>query len=172
MTQETLERLLIDRTLGELPTETTELLEEYLRLRPDRGVIEARVSETVRLARLALRAEEPVEGTALPPLSPRVREEASPRRTHVGRWRRHLAVAAGLLLAFFLGSSLTSPDASRDTLPVAHGTTGGSHHTAVHSSEFWSLSRLQADRASRTATRTQRIKWIGPLTPSRIGEES
>lgn len=171
MNQETLERLLIDRKLGELPTETTELLEAYLRLQPDRGVLEARVGETVRLAHLALGAREPTTGAALPPLSARVRAGASSRRTYVGRWRRHLAVAAGLLLAFFLGSSLTSPDAMHSRTPMAQSVRGP-HRTAIRSSEFWSLSRLQADRASRTATRTQRVKWIGPLTPSRIGEES
>ncbi len=182
MTPKTLERLLIDRTLGELPTETTELLDAFLQLQPNREALEAQVGETLRLAGLALEAEEPVVEIALPNLSPRVRKGASlgsssvasPRSSQVGRWQRHLAIAAGLLLAFFLGSLgelRTSPEGTHHLPTLARGI-GEPNRTTIHSSDFWSLSRLQADRASRTTTRTQRIKWIGPLTPSIIGDES
>ncbi len=182
MNQETLERLLIDRTIGELPEETAELLEEYLRLQPERGELEARVAETVLLANQVLNADEPVVDSTLPPLSPRVRARASsralsgasPLSTRVGRWQRHLAIAAGLLVAFFLGSlgSLrTSQDTQYHILPMAQGM-GGPHSSQVDSSDFWSLSRLQADRASHRTDKTQHIKWTGPLTPSGIGEDS
>jgi len=112
----TLERLLIDRALGEISPDADELLEAYLSREPEGRRLLAQINETVELAKRAVSA----------PM--REQERLCPLRrvAHLemnARWRRFrkIAVASVLLLAcissgFGLGYWLFIQDVGRPDL--------------------------------------------------------
>ncbi|MCK6482533.1 MAG: hypothetical protein HUU22_19065 [Phycisphaerae bacterium] len=103
MNPETLERLLLDRSLGALSTDAAALLDAYLARDADAVGRAAALVSTVDLARRAL--ADGASGGALPPFpAARLRREAVVFR----RWRaigRVTALAACVLLGVFIGRS-------------------------------------------------------------------
>lgn len=89
---ETLQALLVDRELGELPPEVTELLDAYLELTPAARQEREAMSSTVRAAREAvLRFPELARGTEAQP-APRV----VPLARWLAPWLARAAVVAAL----------------------------------------------------------------------------
>jgi hypothetical protein len=174
MKPETLERLVIDRTLGELAPDTEELLVAYLDANADaarsvediRGVIET----ANRAARIGSAEEE--EGPPLP--SPRFVAVASRgRRRPRAAWAKRVAAAAVIGLAFWLGSLGTRPDADLHSVPMANsGLTLAPRTSHTTNAGFWSLGELSRRNATRRESRLPAINWPGPVSRPRLGERS
>jgi hypothetical protein len=179
MDEKVLERLLIDREVGELSADASRLLEAYLEVSTEHADLAKSVPATIALARRAVGSGQVPPAETMPPLTNRVvagrRGESLPTRLTKGAapwpraWPRGLAVAAAILVAFFLGSR-AGPQ------PGPAGLT--SRHITRLSTEtrdaggFWSYNRLQESRAGRPAGSIPRIKWTTPLGPPRVGEQT
>lgn len=190
MDAETLERLLIDRRLGELPPDAARLLDAYLELSPGERGIGARVETTLELARQAVSAERSEVGP-VPMLSsralaalhaaqgPTISKEAPRRGSTLGRvgaWGRRTAVAATIGLAFVLGY-LTSGGAAPRPFGIVAIAPGESRQAAVHKTAetpeaFWSIERLRKAASDRAPETRPRIIWSSPLGHPRMGENT
>lgn len=101
MDRNLLEQFLTDQALGQLPTETTALLDAYLADHPELASLAEAIQETAALGEQAVKAELPKTLPAFPkermlePVRPVIRKGQS-------RW---LSVAASLLIGIGLGSS-------------------------------------------------------------------
>ena len=138
MRQESLEALLIDRALGELTREVSELLQAYLESHPR----EARQAETWERTWQAAQRATAIEVGAVPPPSRRL-WAGKTRRGWLGLRRRELLrVAACLVLGTGLGWILSGgheaprgPSGPRaDATPLAP--------SAGEEAGFWSLAYL------------------------------
>jgi hypothetical protein len=172
MNPETLERLLIDRHLGELPSDASDLLDAYVAQNPSAAAAQARVQLALDLARRAMQPAHDERTPALPPLSRKPLPRVRPGKPHFRAWARQAALAAAIILAFMLGTRLNSP-----LMPTItpHGTT--ELVTAEHSrgpaptDGFWTLSGR--DRAaSRMAPNRPHVDWPAPFTPPWKGQRS
>lgn len=169
MDARTIERLLIDRKLGELSPEAGELLDAHLALRPDLADLAESVDTTIDSARLALRREKAGFVEAMPPRSKRPGPLFRPPRLRDKAWLRHLAVAAAVALAFLLGNS----SGVRWEAPARpHRVMTGRLPSEKDRSGFWSLRRLR-EAQPRSPTRSrQKVEWTTPLGRPRIGEQT
>jgi hypothetical protein len=179
MDDKALERLLIDWEVGELSPDANRLIEAYLELSPQHANLAESVGATIALARQAEGSGQVPPSVTGPPITNRVvagwREEPLPTRSP--KWAtpgprarpRRLAVAAAILVAFFLGSRVGPK-------PEPAGLTSGQItrlSTELRNEDgFWSYNRLQESRAGRPAGSIPRIKWTTPLGPPRVGEQT
>ncbi len=179
MDEKVLERLVIDREVGELSADASRLLEAYLEVSTEHADLAKSVPATIALARRAVGSGQVPAVEAMPPLSSRAaagrQAGSAPYRSVMNAapgpraWPRGLTVAAAILVAFFLGSR-----AGPESEPA--GLTGG--QITRRSTEtrdaggFWSYNRLQESRAGRPAGSIPRIKWTTPLGPPRVGEQT
>ena len=167
-----LERLLIDRKLGELPPDAAALLDAYLRLSPEDRVLAEGVEKTIDaagtvLSRAASNRERPMPALAQPAAA----MKNSGRLQHpVPAWSRRVAVAASIGLAFFLGTLTASrPDLTivmdrpRAILPP---------HRDSETDGFWSVQRLQETIGPAAGAERQHIKWSAPFGKPKIGERT
>jgi anti-sigma factor RsiW len=187
----TIERLLIDRRLGELQPDAARLLEAYLELCPGaRGAAE-HVEATMTLARQAVSMEEARIG-AMPPLSSRVvaatcggeirsrtRQAAWKPALAAGpagwvrTWTRRAAIAATIGLAFALGH-LTGGNTPPQPLGIISMVPEDIERTKVHGQTnppeaFWSIERLRRAAGDLAPEARPRVIWTSPLGPPRIG---
>ena len=186
-----LERLLIDRQLGELQPDAARLLKAYLELCPGaRGAAE-HVEATVTLARQAVSMEEARIG-AMPPLSSRavaatcggkigsrMRQAAWKPAPPVGpagwvrTWTRRAAIAATIGLAFVLGhltGGNTAPQPFGIISMVPEDIERANVHDQTNPPEaFWSIERLRRAAGDRAPEAQPRVIWTSPLGPPRIG---
>jgi len=169
MDTKTLERLLIDQRLGDLPQDVGELLDTYLVLNPEHTGIAEDLDTTIAMARKALQTEPSLTSDAMPPLSTRSFRVPARPQPRWRRWPRHLAVAAGLLLAFFLGSRSVPEQVSSSP---SHAQITKSSPIKPNTSGFWSFDRLHEAHSDRRPQTTQRIEWTTPLRQPRIGERT
>ncbi len=171
MNEDALERLLIDRHLGELEPDTAALLAAYLAADGQLERPAALLAETIELAGRVMRKDAPAFDRPMPRL-------AAPKnlhRVHHGprwiAWTRRVAVAAAVVAAFLLGQLAGPTDVHQvavvpEPLPVSTTT------TQEPSGGFWSLQRLREARPAKQAPRRRRIEWTTPLRQPRIGERT
>ncbi len=166
MNSETLQRLLIDRRLNELPPDTRALLDDYLRDKPEAEEMSANIDGVIDLAQRAVTTPTPAR---ILPLNPATLAMTRRLRGGAGTWLRRLAMAASIALAFWMGG-LVGPRAapravSRSHLQVADNDFGKT------TGEFWSLARLK-DRAERhEMSQGHTVLWSSPLAKPQLGEK-
>lgn len=148
MNDRMLESLLLDRTLGELSPEVSELLDAYLQLVPHVGAQAKTFDATVQLAR---RAVSPPAPAPVPPI---------PLHKPMGHWRREaLALAATLCLGALVGWTLAHRSSPSDVVAVAAGPTladGGfssGERASVARTTFWSMSHFVGSHPSGVTPR-------------------
>ncbi len=172
---ETIERLLIDRQLGELSEDSSALLDAYLRTAPGMAAGENELARILQLAGHALRTTGSAsDSLSLPGLDlPRMRQAMT--RPRPPRWLSRfspLLAAAAIMSAFFLGGRfpvgrdgilLPAKDRSPSTPPaVAAGPDEG----------IWSVGRYEPSRAGRSRASTQLLRWTSPLLSPVFGDRS
>lgn len=158
MKQESLDALLIDRALGELSPEVTELLEEYLVL-DRKAAADAHVfDETLAQAKAAAMRDVAPPAQALPRLS---LEVASAKRQWF-TWPQWAAVATCLLVGIVLGYQLKAPTSSgQNEAQVSQTITSSENDSRAVRSELWSLSRIAEANRNQTPKNPvrYRISW-------------
>lgn len=162
MKRETLEKLLIDRQLGELSPEAMELLDAYVQGDPIAPRIAMEIEHAVLLARRSMSG--PASPAAALPPFPTQRVAAAFQLTNRRgglRLFRPIAMAAAIGLAFLLGTK--SADAPRPSLPST-GTIASAHEQSSDRGDFWSLDRLFSEQAARKRNGKQNIKWTTPMS--------
>lgn len=163
MNTQTMERLLIDKRMGELSPDTAQLLDAYLALTPDSAALAAEIDTVLELAGRALEPAVRDSAEDLPPFPAHPANALGRTRREKG-WVRPIAVAAAIVLAFFLGTrTATSPQiapADRSEM-VVH-----SANPTSSDEQFWSVNRY----ASRHRAAQRAIEWNSPLFWPRIGE--
>lgn len=161
MDQATLERLLIDRELGELNADTSALLDAFLATGGSSSAAEPEITSTLRQLRAALAVPPPAQPSPLPPL--RIATPPIWRLTGVQR----LATAAAIVLAFFAGTrSATVPSPNweaKESIVVRNSEPAGGG--------FWSLDRLRRTLPS-VAAQPRTLNWTSPLSLPQPGEGS
>jgi hypothetical protein len=181
MDREVLERLAIDRTLGELPGDTVELLDAYLQVDRQARMIARDIEGTVSIARTALADKAP---SSIPPF-PLARYQAAEQ------WQRRVrrltvggAMVACVLVGLGLGRltefrpiaatpSSVNNDASLQVMPVAPVDSSAELvRSDSDSQSFWSIERIRREyeRAEKQAIRrppmTRPINYFGSAQSS------
>jgi hypothetical protein len=169
MNHETLERLLIDRRLGELTDDAEALLDEVLRLTPDAALVAERVDATLHLAGRALRTIDS-PATPLPPLDSQALAIAAGRSGISTPLPGRFAIAAALILTFWLGgrmsSTIPSSDSDRESLrQIAKGIDASPVNV-------WSLGQLAARSAQARLPNSTNIQWTSPIARPQLGARS
>lgn len=169
---ETLERILFDRSLGELAPDVAALLRAYLEDRPQDDRLAKKTDHTVELARHAMVDGSETTVADLPPPS-FLRGEGRTRRAKRSprHWLGTISAAAMIVFAFWLGTQGTATRLVNKTQqgigqpePLRRMTTG----TTIG---FWSVARLHQS-ISHSATRNRgATRWPGPLRRPQIGEQ-
>ncbi len=171
MNAETVERLLIDRSLGLLPQDVEALLDAHLAIDPDAARQAAEFDQTAALVRRALAG-----GTAgeLPPFpAEQLRREGRSLQRWI--WTRNIsAVAATLVLGFCLGAALfrNAAEMAPNGTPPAVGLAriADAPKASPGASGMWSARRM-IERASRApAKRPARLIWDSPVRKPRLGD--
>ncbi len=176
-----LERLLIDRELGELSDEAAMLIDAHLRSHPSLEVAARGTSETIRLARSAM-AGAPMEPRLLLPKIDFTCATRRARRVSLGlRGIAGFAVAAALGLAAWIGFMFGGGrfDRARDAV-VANslrqpGLVAARSVPSSFESGFWSAGEVRRRASSsykspRTAIR--HINWTSPVARPMTGASS
>jgi anti-sigma factor RsiW len=168
-----IERLLVDRHLGELPDDVSELLDAYIADKPEYSRLHRELTRMLTLAGQTLNSP-PLTDEPMPVLAPH-RPSATPsprRRFGIRMWLRTGALAAALALSFILGAR-TSESPRGSTLQNEVLVRAVSGHDRNPQAGFWSLSRLQESTSHRpSAGKTNRIDWNAPFSPTWTGERS
>ena len=149
MNNEVLERLLIDRSAGELPPDVEELLEAHLLENPPARKEAVQIGETLRLARLALAGQPAVP---LPVLQP---------AWHVPNWAWRMAACfvCGLSLGIFAMRGRNEPLRVTASIP-GHEIAA---ITTADESGIWSALRFRDGLSSVTVKAEDRIIWKSPV---------
>lgn len=167
MNPKVIERLLIDRGMGELSKDVSALLQAHLDAHPRDAQRADAIDDTIHLAQAALRTT-PTDRPATPFADV---QRLHWRRATLRSWTRRLATAATIALAFWLGTHATPP--SRHPGPVAINRRQPPPRTGSDGSTgFWSTARLRESITAHRSTPRPRIPWPGPLTRPQIGGAS
>ena len=176
MKPETLESLLIDRTLKELAPEVGELLDAYLAQNPAAAATASQFEETVDLARRAVPVpkEVPCRKPAIEPVSRPTWWDwfAVPRIELV---RLACCLALGLALGLSVSSLWKVPVVvsapSAKPIVMANASGNGADRS---SAQFWSLTEVAADRQKRSqanqAANRERLQWDSLFKMPRLEE--
>ena len=171
MNAETMERLLIDRSLRMLPKDVETLLDAHLAIDGDAAKQAAEFDQTAELGRHALASDTAVE---LPPFpAEQLRREGQSLRRWM--WTRNIsAVAATLVFGIGLGAALFRNTASEirsdDDLGEATAPLVDARTASPASAGMWSARRM-IERASRApAKRPARLIWDSPVKKPRLGD--
>ncbi len=165
MNAETIERLLIDRSLGMLSEDVETLLEAHLAVDAETAALAAQFDQTAALARRALAVEAAVE---LPPFpAERVRSEGRSLRRWI--WTRNISgVAATLVLGVGLGAAMFGGSVS--VVDKAVVTTNDASPVSTESAGIWSTRRV-IERAAREPEKSaSRLIWDSPVRKPRLGD--
>jgi ferric-dicitrate binding protein FerR (iron transport regulator) len=157
MTQEILNRLLIDRSLDALAPDVSALLDAYLEREQDHSEAAQEIEESVRLARLALG---PGPALQLPPLKllPLPERPAAESRPHRAWWPAELAAA--LVLGIGLGFLAFRPgEPARVKVETAAATAPIETVDSGSSNAFWSVKRLARMEPKTASARAPRLTW-------------
>ena len=157
MTGDCLQRLLMDRELNEMPSDTAALLDAYLKERPGAEAESTEIRDTLNVARRATAIRRP-SADELPPL------QLNRPALHAGslRWQQVLALAACLIVGFWLGRAgpRSGPLEEAGTIVQAQ----------AENEDFWSIRRLSAHAGESNST--PRVRWTSPSAWPRIGDRS
>jgi hypothetical protein len=168
MDQQTLERLVMDRELGELSADGADLLAAYLHDHPKDAAACDGFALALNDARRAVGARRGAAGLK------KLDAARVSRALRIGdmkvvaaRWRP-LAVAAALAMAFLLGSATrTQPgDSARRTFAQSEQS---GQPAPSETGEFWSIKRY-ITAPPRKASPT--VIWTSPLAKPQLGETS
>jgi anti-sigma factor RsiW len=174
METETLERLLMDRALGELSPDAETLLAAYL----EHDAVAAARGREFELAairtRQVLRQAQP---TTLPPF-PAARMQAlnrGPRRLVL--LRNVAGIAAALVLGVALGAGLDRHVAAQRTagaspLPAPVFVIARMGAEATGSAGFWSVQRLYERARDAKRTQATQLIWDSPVEAPTLGGKS
>ena len=171
MNAETMQRLLIDRSLGLLPNDVEALLDAHLAIDSEAAALAAQFDRTAALARRALAGGPASELPPFPAESVR-REGRSLRRW---MWTRNItAAAATLVIGFGLGAALfrnaADLDASGKALGGLPAAIVGTSPVSPRSAGMWSTRRA-LERATRAPEKTAaRLIWDSPVRKPRLGD--
>ena len=173
MKPETLERILFDRSLGELTPDVEALVRDYIEDRPqaDRQADEA--DRTVEMARRALDIGLEMGAADLPPpdfLSAEGRTRRARRRPR--HWIGTACAAAMIVLAFWLGTQNSAPPLANKAQQGIERAQPRRRMTGGTSSGFWSVARLHRSISHSASQDRGTIRWPGPLTRPQLGEQS
>jgi len=173
MNTKVIERLLVDRHLGELPDDVSELLDAYIADKPEYSRLHRELTKMLTLAEQAVNSPPPNE-EPMPMLSP-PRSSATPKprlRFGLKPWLRTGAVAAALVLAFFLGARTGGPT-STPTMQSEMLARVEARHGQETKGGFWSLTRFQQSASRRQQVgKPNRIDWNAPFSPTWTGERT
>ena len=170
MNPEALERLLIDRAAGELPPDTSALLEAFLRTDPAASKQAAQLKEAMTLAKKALT---PSSESALPapafnrPL--RVVESKSAPVRLLPQWAYGMAACfiCGVAVGWFMLHPQAKP--SRQETFV---TASVASPAAPADSGFWSVARLSQLNSTVGGTPSQhQLIWTSPVKKPQIAPQ-
>lgn len=169
LTNEQLERMAIDRRLGELSEEAALLLDAYCADNANAARVLVEINETLSLAGAALTtSDEFVENDPLP--APKFLHAAGEplkfRRIMDGLAGFSIAAAIAIMAWIGFGVSSTAPGQSQPEI-VAEAPAQDAESS---STGFWSLSALRQDLSKPgTSTHSPTFKWTGPITRPKIG---
>jgi hypothetical protein len=159
MNAATLERLMLDRALGALDDDASELLDAFLAERPAERKLAAVALEVTDLARAALADN---DASQLPPLS----IESLRHSAGYGKLRARMGLAASLAACVLIGIGIRTVFTSeRATLLegrpgfVMNEPPGRSAHEPQ---AFWSANRILKRRPARTQPTAPRWNWESP----------
>ncbi|HVP11498.1 MAG TPA: hypothetical protein VMV94_09965 [Phycisphaerae bacterium] len=172
MKPETLQRLLIDRHLGELPPDVTELVDAYAAMNATAAEARSSIQETLDLARRASAPTCMENLPALPPLTRRPSLRTGLTGSHFGTWTRAAVLAATIVLTFLLGTRFSpsiSPQANQGGISGLAATELGRSQASGNS--FWALSAREKTKSHLVGS-GQHIDWPAPFKPSWKGEPS
>jgi anti-sigma factor RsiW len=180
MKPETLEVLLLDRVMGELPPEVAELLETHLAHHPEVARQAEELASAYRLARQA------VAGVAEVPRQPLAVERLQRAQVAQRRWsmawglaRLAACVAFGLALGWYGHTLREAPRvaaAAPAVVRAAPATAAERPGAKENAPDFWSLSSLEAARRERQpgesrTTGRYRLQWDSPVKMPRVEED-
>lgn len=175
--RETLERLLLDRSLGELSPDVERLLEEAIRDSSPTGDLEKSCEDQLDALRKALGAKRGQLAAALPPF-PGGRVMAalaqSDRRGRVNPFRagalRPLLMAAAIALAFFAGTKTVLPPGGGAIFEerMAEARFGPTEDAGA----FWSLRRFMAEEGADRTRQGRKVHWTSPFSRPSLGDRS
>lgn len=149
MNKEILDRLLIDRALGALDSDTKALVDDYLAHHPDAQTQYEATCEVTELSRNLLREE----GTEAPPL--RFPQKSTVRRRMI--FPNAVGLAASLLICFYLGKQFPTQPSAPPPLPM---TAHAENDSRDDNMGIWSLKRFHSpDRPVRST----QWKWTSPV---------
>lgn len=179
MDRETLERLLIDRSLGALDADGTALLEAYVAIDPGAAALERQIKETTELARRALQSG-PV--AALPEFPADQMLRANRRQRSQRILRTAAAAAACVLIGLGVGALLfrgERPVARPASSSVAVSETADERNEIVAvpagggpvdgALGFWSERRLSERHDRSRPAESVRVVWTSPVASPAIG---
>ncbi len=171
MDDETLERLMLDRGLGALPTDCDTLLEAYLETRPDAAAACQRIEETICSARIAL-TQAPAERPPEFPAERLLRAQRGNRTWNIARRITGIAAAIALGFAahalwFHRAPSLSQP---RDLLVAAHVGSEPGPPGSSDEAGFWSARRLYQRAAGARQQTGKNLIWHSPVSFPQLGD--
>ncbi|MBI5762287.1 MAG: hypothetical protein HZA51_02045 [Planctomycetes bacterium] len=165
MNTESLERLLIDRHLGELSDDAECLLDEFISNSPEAQAAAVAISATLRTAARAMSVH-PNESAPLPPLAS-LPADLPPLVFRTSLARR-FAVAAAIVLSFWLGGRLHAPlpRINSDAIPPITQISDASPENV------WSLRHHSSRPGSNRNSVATHIQWTSPVAKPLLGERS
>lgn len=165
MNTETLERLLIDRHLGELSEDAECLLDEFISNTPEAQTAADAIDLTLRMATRAMKVT-PNETTPLPPMAT-MPAESNPVVFRSSLARR-FALAAVIVLSFWLGGRINAP------LPQVNFDAGPQITQVSDASpeNVWSLRHHSSRTNPNRNTMPTHIQWTSPVAKPLLGERS
>jgi len=172
MNPQTLERLIIDRSLSGLSADTDALLTAYLEMQPAAAAVDQQMTQTAELVQRAM-ADEPVASTcSLPPLSVGRFVAAKRWQRRIGPYVYTAALAACLVLGFGLGALLFS-DRSRlaetaTTVRLVQNALD-QQQEVTEDSGFWSIKNLRSDLSESPTRPSSYLIWDSPVSMPRRG---
>ncbi len=165
MNTETLERLLIDRHLGELSEDAECLLDEFISNTPEAQTAADTIDATLRSVTRAMKVT-PNEATPLPPLAT-MPADSQPIVFRTSLARR-FALAAAIVLSFWLGGRMNGP------LPQMNFDTGPqiTQVSDASNENVWSLRHHSSRTNLNRNTMSTHIQWTSPVAKPLLGERS
>ena len=174
MDHEMLERLLIDRSLGSLSTETEALLTDYLEYNAVAAALARDFDDTVALAKRFLPEE---RSKSIPPLPRRKLEQSKKWNQYSLAFRKIAVIAACLLIGFLIGlpfsrSSRQSASKMEQVFPLEFAAIVDDSDEFPDHDGFWSLSRYQQKKVNIQRGRRRPLVWESLLKTPKIGGDS
>jgi hypothetical protein len=169
MNTETLERLLMDRALGELPEDSAKLLESYLALRPEHARLAIEIEEMIVQARRVLRPETQRKTEPLPPRRI-VRSPRGSTALPIHTWARRLAVAAAIGVSFYLGTWY-EPKPRLDGPETSQRMGRKDRLASGRPSNFWAVETWRRVDRPMGPPRSPRFEWSSPVSRPIVREK-